>query len=213
MLESNHLDSESKCQPLHYLNTETIYPIMSISDLDKLSRNLEPNSQGIPPLELWHPDFCGDMDLRIARDGTWFHEGTPITRQAMVKMFSRILWQEDGAYFLKTPVEKVGIQVDDLPFLFVSLEVRDGPRGQELHFLSSTDDAIVAGQENPLVVTESEGNGEPQPALAVRFGMWGRLHRNVFYQLVELGTAEPCADGAEELVVYSSGERFSLGRL
>ncbi|SEF83924.1 DUF1285 domain-containing protein [Marinobacterium lutimaris] len=186
---------------------------MSLSDLNKLSHSVETNSQGIPPLDLWNPDFCGDMDLRIAQDGTWFHEGAPITRQEMVKMFSRILWLENDAYFLKTPVEKVGIQVDDLPFLFISLKVMEGPLGQELHFLSSTGDAIVAGQEHPLVVTENERNGEPQPALAVRFGMWGRLHRNVFYQLVELGTAEPCADGGEELVVYSCGERFSLGYL
>ncbi|TCK09285.1 hypothetical protein CLV83_1391 [Marinobacterium mangrovicola] len=212
MLESNQLHSASECQTLHYLNTETIVPAMSIADLNKLSRNLVPEGQGIPPLELWNPDFCGDMDLRIARDGTWFHEGTPISRPEMVKMFSRILWQEGDTYFLKTPVEKVGIQVDDLPFQFVCLELKDGPQGQELHFLSSTDDVIVAGKKNPLVVTD-QGNGEPQPALAVRFGMWGRLHRNVFYQLVELGSAEPCAEGGEELVVYSAGERFSLGRL
>ncbi|OIN05603.1 DUF1285 domain-containing protein [Oceanisphaera psychrotolerans] len=186
---------------------------MSTFDLDKLSRQLEPKSQGIPPLDKWNPEFCGDMDMRIARDGTWFHEGSPIKRKAMVKMFSRILWQENGAYFLKTPVEKVGILVDDLPFLLIGLEVVEGEYGSELHFTSSTDDNIVAGPDHALVVTENSTTGEPEPSLEIRFGMFGRLHRNVFYQLVELGMAEPCAEGGEELVVYSRGKRFSLGRL
>ncbi|WP_116474916.1 DUF1285 domain-containing protein [Zobellella maritima] len=186
---------------------------MNTFDLNKLSSNLAPKSQGVPPLEKWNPPFCGDMDMRIARDGTWFHEGNPIRRKAMVKMFARILWHEGGGYFLKTPVEKVGIRVDDLPFLFIGLEVLEGPNGRELHFTSSTDDEIVAGPDHALIVTENSTTGEPEPSLEVRFGMFGRLHRNVFYQLVELGMAEPCADGGEELIVYSQGSRFSLGRL
>ncbi|GGB95885.1 hypothetical protein GCM10011352_22480 [Marinobacterium zhoushanense] len=186
---------------------------MSGVNLTDLSHGLEQQEQGIPPLERWNPDFCGDIDMRIARDGTWYHEGTPIGRKAMVKMFSRILWQENGSYFLKTPVEKVGIQVDDLPFLLIDLEVIKGEQGVELHFTSSTDDHIVAGPEHPLRMTENSETGEPEPALAVRFGMSGRINRNVFYQLVELAHTEPCADGGEELVVYSQGERYSLGRI
>lgn len=182
-------------------------------DMNSLSGRLGDQASGIPPLERWDPDYCGDMDLRIARDGTWYHEGRPIERPAMVKMFSRILWQEEGTYFLKTPVEKVGIQVEDLPFLFVGLEVLEGEQGAELQFRSTTDDLIVAGPEHALVVKENAETGEPRPELAVRFGMRGRLHRNLFYQLAEMGQVEPCAQGGEELVVYSRGVRFSLGRL
>lgn len=186
---------------------------MSSIDMNTLSGRLDDQTTGIPPLERWDPDYCGEMDLRIARDGTWFHEGRPIERPAMVKMFSRILWQEGDACFLKTPVEKVGIQVEDLPFLFVELDAVEGERGTALRFRSTTDDLIVAGPEHALVVHEDPDSGEPRPALEVRFGMWGRLHRNLFYQLAEMGQVEPCAQGGEELVVYSRGVRFSLGRL
>jgi len=186
---------------------------MSRFDLTDLSRKVEQQDKGIPPLERWNPDFCGDIDIRIARDGTWYHEGTPIGRKALVKLFSHILWRENDRYFLKTPVEKLAIQVDDLPFLFVELEVIDGDAGPELHFTSSTDDRVVADAEHPLVVTENAETGEPRPSLAVRFGMAGRINRNLFYRLVELAQAEPCADGGEELAVYSRGSRFSLGRL
>ncbi|MBV1790582.1 DUF1285 domain-containing protein [Marinobacterium sp. D7] len=182
-------------------------------NLADLSHGLEQQGQGIPPLEQWNPEFCGDIDMRIARDGTWYHEGTPIGRKAMVKMFSRILWRENDDYFLKTPVEKVRIQVDDLPFQLIALEVIEGDAGQELHFTSSTDDHIVAGPEHPLQVIENSETGEPAPALRVRFGMDGRISRNLFYRLVELAQTEPCTDGSEELVVYSCGERYSLGRI
>lgn len=182
-------------------------------DMNTLGEQIAGREQGIPPLEQWHPEYCGAMDLRIARDGSWYHEGRPIERPAMVKMFSRILWQEDGAYFLKTPVEKVGIQVEDLPFLFVEMDLIEGEQGRALQFRSTTDDLVIAGPEHALVVHEDSASGEPRPALEVRFGMWGRLHRNLFYQLAELGEVEPCAQGGEELVVYSQGVRFSLGRL
>lgn len=186
---------------------------MKSIDMSKLAVPAAEKAAGIPPVDKWDPAFCGDLDMRIARDGTWFHEGRPIERPAMVKMFSRILWQEEGAYFLKTPVEKVGIQVEDLPFLFVELDVIDGEQGPQLQFRSTTDDLIIAGPEQALVVNENASSGEPEPALEVRFGMWGRIHRNVFYQLVEMGQLEPCAAGGEEMVVYSRGKRFVLGRL
>ncbi|NVK43690.1 MAG: DUF1285 domain-containing protein [Oceanospirillaceae bacterium] len=186
---------------------------MSGFDLTETQRQLQEQGDGIPPLERWNPEFCGDIDMRIARDGTWFYCGTPIGRKAMVRMFSRVLWLEDGAYFLKTPVEKVGIKVDDLPFQIVNLDVRDGAQGPELHFTSATDDHIVAGPAHPIEVAEDPVSGEPAPALKVRFGMYGRIHRNLFYQLVDMARAEPADGGGEELVVYSCGERFSLGKL
>ncbi|MBS99954.1 MAG: hypothetical protein CMI01_14910 [Oceanospirillaceae bacterium] len=181
-------------------------------DLTQLTRDVETQGQDIPPLEQWQPEFCGDIDMRIARDGTWFHEGTPIGREAMVRMFSRILWQENGEYYLKTPVEQVRIQVDDLPFLFVDLEQTEGEQGTELLFISTAGDRVTAGPAHPLTVVESE-RGEPQPSLLVRFGMSGRINRNLFYRLVEMAATEECAEGGEELVLYSGGERFSLGRI
>ncbi|WP_027855670.1 DUF1285 domain-containing protein [Marinobacterium litorale] len=181
-------------------------------DLTQLTRDVETQGQDIPPLEQWQPEFCGDIDMRIARDGTWYHEGTPIGREAMVRMFSRILWQENGEYYLKTPVEQVRIQVDDLPFLFVDMEQTEGEQGTELLFISTTGDRVAAGPAHPLTVVESE-RGEPQPSLLVRFGMSGRINRNLFYRLVELAATEECAEGGEELALYSGGERFSLGRI
>jgi len=124
-----------------------------------------------------------------------------------------VLWREGDRYYLKTPVEKVGIRVDDLPFQMIGLEVREGPLGEELHFTSSADDHIVAGSAHPLRVRHDPQTGEPAPSLEVRFGMAGRIHRNLFYQLVEMARTEPADGGGEELVVYSCGERFSLGRL
>lgn len=186
---------------------------MSGFDLTNLSRELEQQSDGIPPLERWNPDFCGDIDMRIARDGTWYYQGSPIGRKAMVKLFSHVLWYEAGAYFLKTPVEKVGIQVEDLPFLFVDVDRIDGEQGPELLFTSSTDDRIVAGPKHALTVSQNPDTGAPEPALEVRFGMSGRISRSVFYRLVEMASSEPSTDGGEELVLYSRGERFSLGRV
>jgi uncharacterized protein len=182
-------------------------------DLNEAHRALQQQGDGIGPLERWNPDFCGDIDMRIGCDGTWYYLGTPIGRAAMVKLFSRVLWQEEGRYFLKTPVEKVGIQVDDLPFQFVSLERVETAAGPELHFTSKTGDRVVAGAGHPLQVLPRAESEEPAPQLLVRFGMWGRIGRNLFYELVEMATAEACAEGGEELVVYSCGERFSLGRL
>lgn len=186
---------------------------MSKFELTKLSDGIDIEEQSIPPLEQWNPEFCGEIDMRIARDGTWYHEGSPIGRASMVKMFSRILWQENNVYYLKTPVEKVEIQVDDLPFLFIHVEAVESAGKQQLVFTGTAEDRVVAGPEHPLVVTQNRASGEPEPALSVRFGMWGRINRNVFYQLVEMGSVEPCAEGGEELVIYSCGERYSLGRL
>ncbi|WP_286237488.1 DUF1285 domain-containing protein [Neptuniibacter halophilus] len=181
-------------------------------DLGKASQAISQTGEGIPPLEKWNPDFCGDIDMRIARDGRWFYMGTPIGRQAMVNLFSRVLWLEEGRYFLKTPVEKVGIEVEDAPFLFTQLEQAEGESGPELIFVSTTGDRITAGPEQRLWVETCPQSGEPSPYLEVRFGMKGLIHRNLFYQLVEM--AEPCAvDGREVLAIESCGERFILGAL
>lgn len=159
-----------------------------------------------PPVHLWKPDFCGDLDIQITQDGRWIHEGGEIQRPAMVTLFSTILWREGDNYFLVTPVEKVGIQVEDVPFFFTGLEVRQGAQGQELVFTSSTDDVVIASAEHPLRVETDPQTGEPSPYLMVRYGMEGRLHRNVFYQLADLAEERAGAFGVE-----SCGEWFKIG--
>ncbi|MBV0932977.1 DUF1285 domain-containing protein [Marinobacterium weihaiense] len=166
----------------------------------------------IPPLASWNPEFCGDIDMKIARDGRWYYEGSPIGREAMVKMFSRILWKEGDRYFLKTPVEKVGIQVEDAPFQVIGVEHEIGDRGPELIFTTATGDRVRADAEHPLRVEVDPRTKEPSPYLMIRFGMEGRIGRNLFYQLVELGRMVQHGR-TTELVVDSAGETFSLGEL
>ncbi|GAA0788600.1 DUF1285 domain-containing protein [Marinobacterium sediminicola] len=168
--------------------------------------------EGIPPLEKWNPEFCGDIDMRIARDGRWYYQGSPIGREAMVKMFSRVLWKEGDQYFLKTPVEKVGIQVDDVPFQVVDVEHAKGEQGVELIFTTSTGDRVRADAEHPIRVEIDPETKEPSPYLMIRFGMEGLIGRNLFYQLVELARMVKHKHGTE-LVVDSAGETFSLGEL
>lgn len=170
-------------------------------------------AQGIPPLEKWNPDFCGDIEMRIARDGRWYYQGSIIGRDAMVRLFSRVLWREGDRYFLKTPVEKVGIQVEDVPFSVILMERQsDADHGDTLVFTTSTGDRIEAGAEHPLRVVTDSVTGEPSPYLMIRFGMEGRLSRNLFYELVEMAATEQGAEG-DELVIYSAGQRFVLGKL
>ncbi|MFY0677810.1 MAG: DUF1285 domain-containing protein [Neptuniibacter sp.] len=148
--------------------------------------------------------------MRIARDGRWFYMGTPIGRPAMVKLFSGVLWQEEGKHYLKTPVEKVGIQVDDAPFLFVSVDQQDGEHGPELVFTSTADDQIVAGKKHPITVEVCPDTEEPSPYIDVRFGMRGLINRTVFYQLVEMAE-EKKSNGRRVLTLESQGETFELG--
>jgi len=181
-------------------------------DFTQVSRQIdEASGKGHPPLDKWNPEFCGDINLRIKRDGTWLYEGTPIGRASMVKLFSTVLWKEGDAYFLKTPVEKVGIQVDDVPFHFIHMEVCGSGDDQVLLFTSQTGDRIEASKQFPLRVETSTESGEPSPYLAVRYGMEGLINRTVFYELVSLDQEEE-VNGTSCLVVHSHGERFILGQ-
>ncbi len=144
-------------------------------------------TKGLPPVHLWNPPFCGDLDIRIARDGTWFYLGTPIGRFELVRLFSSILKIEGGKYFLVTPVEKVGITVDDAPFLAVDFTATDGEEGQRLTFETHVGDYAVAGADNPIRVTRDPKTGEPSPYVHVRAGLEALIDRKSFYRLVELG--------------------------
>jgi hypothetical protein len=165
--------------------------------------------KGPPPVELWNPPFCGDLDMRIASDGTWFYLKTPIGRAALVKLFASVLKREGDKYFLVTPVEKCGITVDDAPFLAVELEVGHGDRGQALHFRTNVDDWVACGPDHALRFEHEPDHGGLKPYLHVRRGLWAKVTRALFYDLVELGE-ERDIDGARMFGVASAGEFFAM---
>jgi uncharacterized protein len=174
--------------------------------------------KGPPPVERWNPPFCGDIDMRIAADGTWFYQKTPIGRPALVRLFASVLKREGGRYFLVTPVEKVGIRVDDAPFLAVEMQVahgqdgqggQRGEGGQVLQFRTNVDDWVTCGPEHGLrFVTDPETEGL-QPYLHVRRDLWAKVARAVFYDLVELGE-ERVVDGIAMFGVASAGTFFAM---
>ncbi|EHY78321.1 DUF1285 domain-containing protein [Pseudomonas kunmingensis] len=166
--------------------------------------------KGLPPVHLWNPPFCGDLDMRIARDGTWHYQGSPIGRPAMVRLFSTVIRRDGEDYFLVTPVEKVGIQVEDAPFVAVRMEVSGQGEGQLLRFITNVEDEVEAGEEHPLRVITDPQTQEPAPYVHVRANLEALIHRNVFYQLVELAVPGE-VDGQSWLGVWSGGKFFPIG--
>jgi len=169
-----------------------------------------PKSKGLPPVHLWNPDFCGDIDMRIARDGTWYYLGTPIGRKPMVRLFSTIMRRDGDDYFLITPVEKVRIKVDDAPFVAVSVEVEGQGEAQVLRFTTNVEDQTEAGIDHPLRVEIDPLTQEPAPYINVRVNLEALIQRNVFYQLVDLAVTREI-DGQRWLGVWSGGEFFRIG--
>ncbi len=161
--------------------------------------------RGLPPVDKWNPEFCGDLDMRIARDGTWFYLGTPIGRTEMVRLFSTILRKDGDDYFLVTPVEKVGITVDDAPFVAVDFEVAGSGIDQSLTFLTNVGDSTVAGPDAPIRVTRDPETGEPSPYILVRANLEALIDRKSFYRLVEIGTHHEDWFG-----LWSGGNFFGL---
>ena len=162
----------------------------------------EAEKQGkLPPVHLWNPDFCGDLDMEIRRDGTWFYEGTPIGRKPLVRLFSTILKLEDGKYFLVTPVEKVGIRVVDAPFVAVDIEqIDDGIR-----FTTNVGDTVIAGEGHAIRVERDE-TGEPSPYVHIRAGLEALIDRKSFYRLVDMGVAH--AHGGTDMFGVWSRDTF-----
>ena len=147
-------------------------------------------SARLPPVHLWNPDHCGDSLMRIAADGTWFHEGSPIGRKELVKLFSTILRREpDGSHVLVTPAEKLDIAVDDAPFIAVEATTEGAGADRRIIFRLNTDDLVAAGPDNPLRV-DTAPDGTPRPYLHVRGGLMALVNRPVFYQLADLALAE-----------------------
>lgn len=165
--------------------------------------------KGLPPVHLWNPDCCGDIDMRIARDGTWYYLGTPIGRKPMVRLFSTIIRRDGDDYFLVTPVEKCGITVDDAPFVAVTLVVEGEGEQQVLRFTTNVEDEVVADAAHPIRVDLDLQTQEPSPYVLVRVNLEALIHRNVFYQMVELAVPREI-DGVVWLGVWSSGEFFPI---
>jgi len=167
-----------------------------------IKRVKEAAPKGPPPVHLWNPPFSGDLDMQIKRDGTWFYEGTPIKRPELVRLFASILKLEDGQYFLVTPVEKVGLTVEDAPFIAIDFDVRD----DALHFETNVGDRVIANTDHQIRVEEDEVTGEPSPYIHIRRGLEALIDRKSFYRLADIGEID-----GDKFVVRSAGQTFVIG--
>lgn len=165
--------------------------------------------RGLPPVHKWNPDFCGDLDMRIARDGTWFYLGTPIGRPELVRLFSTILRKDGDRYYLVTPVEKVGITVEDAPFVAVDFEAASPGQDQVLTFQTNVGDHAAAGPDHPIRVVRDPETGEPSPYILIRDRLEALIDRKSFYRLVDLGTTEDM-EGSSWFGIRSGGAFFPI---
>jgi hypothetical protein len=167
--------------------------------------------RGLPPVHLWHPEHCGDIDIRIRKDGVWFHEGTPIGREALVRLFSTVLRLDPDGYHLVTPVEKLKIQVEDAPFIATRVDFLPGKDGvgDTLRFETNVGDVVEAGPDNAIRVETDPATGEPRPYLHVRRGLEALIARSVFYELAELAAERDTSEGPR-LGVASNGAWFPI---
>ena len=169
---------------------------------DELSRLQA--AKKLPPVDQWHPERVGQIDIRIARDGTWYHEGEPIVRQSLVRLFSTILRKDPEGYCLVTPAEQLSIEVEDAPFIATDMEVKGSGAAQQLLFTTNVDDHVQVDAAHPISV---EGTPErPRPYVEVRDGLRALIARSVYYRLVELAEED---NGS--YWIWSGGERFRLG--
>ena len=178
-------------------------PDLSALSLAEIAQALAENR--LPPVATWNPSHCGNSDMRIARDGTWFHQGSPIGRKAMVKLFSTILRREaDSSYVLVTPAEKLDIEVEDAPFVAVELKSEGEGSARTIAFRLNTDDLIIAGPTHPIrFVEKSDG---PHPYLMVRGGMEALIARSLYYELAEIALSE----AANPPGIWSGGTFFPV---
>ncbi len=164
-------------------------------------------TKGLPPVHLWNPPFCGDLDIHIAKDGSWSYLGSPINRFELVKLFSSILKKEEGKYYLVTPVEKVGITVEDAPFVAVDFDVAGTGAAQVLTFTTHVGDTAVAGPDHPIRIVIDPETEEPAPYILVRANLEARIDRKSFYRLVDIAE-----HNGEWFGVWSDGQFFPLIR-
>ncbi|HEX7874821.1 MAG TPA: DUF1285 domain-containing protein [Sphingobium sp.] len=172
---------------------------LSLAEVAKLAAERK-----LPPVEKWNPTHCGHSGMRIARDGTWFHEGSPIGRKEMVRLFSTVLRREpDGSHVLVTPVEKLDIDVEDAPFIATEVQIQGEGRDRRIAFSLNTGDLVLLDSDHPLIMREDDSG--PLPYVVVRGGMEARLARSIYYELANIAIAED-AQG-----VWSNGAFFGLG--
>jgi hypothetical protein len=170
-----------------------------------------PKGRGLPPVHLWNPAYCGTIDIVIKSNGVWIHEGTPIGRPALVRLFSTVLRRDPDGFHLVTPIEKLKIEVEDAPFIAIAVEgSSDGAAGGVLRFTTNVGDEVEAGPENAIRVETDPATGEPRPYLHVRRGLEALIARPVFYELVEMAV-ERSTDEGRALCVSSHGVWFSVG--
>ena len=173
---------------------------LSLADLQALI-----DERRLPPVDQWNPERCGHSEMRIARDGTWFHQGEPIRRPAMVRLFSTVLRREpDGRHLLVTPVEKLEIEVEATAFRAVGLHSEGEGPGRSIAFTLDSGDAVIAGPEHPLRIVEADRG--PSPRVLVRHGLEAELVRPVYYELAELALSE----GHDPAGIWSDGAFFAL---
>lgn len=173
---------------------------MSLADIARLAEE-----QRLPPVEKWNPEHCGDSEMRIARDGSWFHQGSPIARQEMVRLFSSILRREaDGSYVIVTPVEKLSIEVEDAPFLAVEMKAEGEGEQMRIAFRLNTGDLVPANAEHPLRFEQAQDG--PRPYLLIRGRLEALVTRSVYYELAEIALA----NGSSPPGVWSQGSFFPL---
>ncbi len=169
------------------------------------------DGQKHPPVHLWNPEFCGDLDMRIARDGTWFYLGSPIGRKALAKLFSGVIrLDDDDKYYLVTPVEKIGITVEDAPFVAVEMFVEGEGRDRVISFRTNVDDFVIMDENHPFRLEIDPETKEPSPYVRVRTNLDALINRPVFYDLVNLA-GEETIDGEARFGFWSSGQFFELG--
>jgi uncharacterized protein len=174
---------------------------MSLAQLQRLI-----DERKLPPVDQWNPERCGHSGMRIARDGTWFHEGSPINRPAMVRLFSTVLRREpDGSHVLVTPVEKLDIEVEATAFRAVEMQIEGEGKNRRIAFKLDSGDAVIAGAANPITLVETEEG--PSPRVAVRHGLEAELSRSAYYELAEIALEE----GGNPPGVWSCGAFFPLG--
>jgi uncharacterized protein len=180
------------------------------SALERLSAALGaiPRGKGLPPVERWNPAYCGEIDLRITADGTWFYNGTPIGRPALVRLFASILRKDPERHVLVTPVERVGIVVEDAPFQAVEMAVEGEGGGRRIAFRTNVDDLVQVGAANPLRF-ERDPAGGIKPYVLVRGGLWARVTRALTYDLVDMGE-ERELDGAAMFGIAVDGQFYPI---
>ena len=169
------------------------------------------DDQALPPIEKWDPELSGDIDILIARDGVWHHEGKPLGRESIARLFSTILRREDdGHYYLITPVEKWRLRVEDTPLVAHTLQVEGSGKQQKLYVTTNVGERLLIGRDHPLEVGSYDSDGSPRPVVRVRRGLEARLVTTAYYELADLMVEKAAADSTV-LGVWSDDEFFELG--